>query len=175
MGITSAEDNAEEGFNTNDGTPTGSPKLSSSVPFISAGGVYQKPTSAHVQKDPIWLLTKEETIRLVNEYQDEIGLMYPMLDIDKLRGHATMLYTFVEAANRSGLMQIAMPGSDTIHDDDTNILKLVLACAMVLETSGRSELGKRMFEYVKPTVDAQLLSTPDTKGVRMVVLTVSWN
>ncbi|KAF2094716.1 fungal-specific transcription factor-like protein [Rhizodiscina lignyota] len=173
MGITATEDN-NEGMETNDGTPTGSPKTHpTGIPFAPSG-LYQKPTGAHMTKDPIWLLTKEETIRLVNEYQDEIGLMYPMLDIDKFLQHANMLYTFLEAANRSGLMQIALPGGDSIQDDQTNILKLVLACALVLETSGNSELGKRMFEFVKPTVDAQLLSTPDCKGVQMIILTAMY-
>lgn len=177
MGITGPEDTADDGAQTNEVTPIGSPRMgtvqhSSGAGAYSAPGNYQKAHMAHATKDPIWMLTKEETLRLVNVYQDEMGLMYPMLDIEKLLSHANMLFTFVEAANRSGLMQIALPGADSINDDQTNILKLVLACALVLEASGKSDLGKRLFEYVKPTVDAQLLGPPDAKGVQMLILTV---
>lgn len=169
MGITTAgiDDSGDgEGGLTNEVTPIGSPK-------ISGPGIYQKADRAHVDKDPIWLLTKEEVIRLVNVWQNEMGLMYPMIDVDKLLQHVTMLFTFVEAANRSGLMQIALPGADAIHDDTTNLLKLVLACALVLEASGKSELGRRIFDYVKPTVDSQLLAPPDGKAMQMLILTVS--
>lgn len=171
MGIAGADtDTGEEGVGTSDGTPLASPRI---LPHgWSAPGNYQKAELAHADKDPIWMLTKEETLRLVRVYQDEMGLMYPMLDADKLLRHATKLFVFVEAANRAGLMQIALPGADSIADDMTNILKLVLACALVLEASGKSTLGKRMFEYVKPNVDAQLLGPPDCKGIQMLILTV---
>lgn len=168
MGITGAEESGDDGAITNEATPLGSPK------FPSTPGLLQKASLAHATKDPIWLLTREETMRLVKVYDDDIGLMYPMLDITKLQQHANMLTTFMEAANRSGLMQIAKPGGDSIQDDQTNMLKLVLACAMTLEASGKTDLGKKMFEYVKPAVDAQLLGPPDTKGVQMLILTVCW-
>lgn len=169
MGITTAigDDTVDgEGANTNEATPIGSPKF-------SMPGVLQRPNRTHASKDPIWLFTKEECLHLVNIYQDEMGIMYPMLDMDQLLQHTSMLYTFVEAATRSGLMQIALPGADSIYDDMTSILKLVLATAITLQASGKSELAKRIFENVKPTVDGKLLAPPDCKTVQMLILTVS--
>ena len=101
-----------------------------------------------------------------------IGLMYPVLDINKVIAYAQKLYRFMEAAHRSGLMQQGMPGADAIDDEDTNILKMVMATAMTVEASGRSELGRRMFEYVHSAIDNLLLGNVGIKGIQLLVLTV---
>src|SRR2546429_2370675 len=55
----------------------------------------------------------------------------------KLVQHTNLLYTFIDAARRTGLMEAGLPGADAIYDDQTRTLKLVLAIACTLE--GRSE------------------------------------
>lgn len=163
MGISSGEDSTGDNV-TQDPSPAASPSLRQ----ISAQLVH----SMHADKDPIWSVSQEEALRLCRVYEDEMGLMYPILDIGKVVQHAQKLYRFMEAAHRSGLMQQGLPGADSIEDEDTNILKLVIATAMTVEASGRSELGQRMFEYVQPAVDNMLLGNVGIKGIRLLVLTV---
>ena len=126
----------------------------------------------HADKDPIWMVSREEAMRLCRVWEDEMGLMYPVLDMNKVIAYAEKLYRFMEAAHRSGLMQQGFPGADAIDDEDTNILKMVLATAMTVEASGRSDLGRRMFEYVHPAIDNLLLGIVGTKGIRLLILTV---
>jgi hypothetical protein len=127
----------------------------------------------HSDKDPIWSVTQDEAVRLCRVYEDEMGLMYPVLDINKVIAYTQKLYRFMEAAHRSGLMQQGLPGADAIDDEDTNILKMVIAVALTVEGSGRSDLGRRMFDYVHPAIENLLLGNVGTKGIRLLILTVS--
>ena len=167
MGITSniagAELSGEAGTNTRDGSPAAASHSSS----------HQAPHPFHTDKDPIWMIPKDEALRLCDSYEDEMGLMYPYLDIAKIKAYAGELYRFMEAASRTGLMQRSFPGADALDDEDTSILKLLLATAMVTETAGRSELGAKMFERVKFVIDNLLLESSSIKGIKMLTMAVS--
>jgi hypothetical protein len=179
MGIhTNPEGAMDEGIATNDSTPVGS--LSPPV---------------HPAKDPLWLLSKEEAIRLTRVYEEvsegfipirlkcqklsgqiKMGIMYPFLDIEKTIRHTSVLYSFIGAATRSGLTRVDHPGADGLGDDDTNILKMVLATALMAEGSGRSSLGARLFETVKKPIERSLWSPQvDMKGLVLLALTVRIN
>jgi hypothetical protein len=159
MGIAGGEEGGEDGLMTHDGTPAGSPPPS------------QRPI-LHASKDAIWSLNKDEAIRLIYVWQDEMGTMYPIVDVEGLVRHTGMLFTFMEAARRSRLMESSMPGADAIYDDQTNLLKLIVAIALTLEGSGKSEFGKKMWECVRTTVEAQLFEPPGLKGLQMLGLAV---
>ena len=168
MGITSQHDGEEgasggAGSGTRDPTPDDQPSTRNRMQLVQ---------DWHVSKDPIWSVSQEEATRLCKVYEDEMGLMYPVLDINKIIAYAQKLYRFMEAAHRSGLMQQGLPGADSIEDEDTNILKMVMATAMTVEASGRSDLGRRMFEFVHPAIDKLLLGNVGIKGIRLLVLTV---
>lgn len=155
-----------EGLRTNDVSPEKTPP-----PFDwhRGGQVF---ADMHRDKDPIWSIPKEEAIRLCHVYEDELGAMYPILKIDSVIAYAEKLYRFMDAAKRTGLMQQGFPGSDSIDDEDTNILKMVLATAMTVEASGRSETGKAIFDYVQPLIDKMLLGSVGIKGIRLLTLAV---
>lgn len=129
--------------------------------------------TALANKDPIWSVSRDEALRLCRVYEDEMGVMYPVVDVDKVVSHATGLYRFIEAAHRTGLMRQDLPGADAIDDEDTNILKLILATALTVEACGRSELGHRLFESVQPAIDNMLLGNAGIKGVRLLTMAVS--
>lgn len=168
MGITSnndGDDNASGGAGngTADASPVGSP---------DARNRGQQLQTYHSDKDPIWQISQEEAIRLCRVYEDEMGLMYPVLDINVVIAYAGKLYRFMEAAHRAGLMQQGMPGADSIEDEDTNILKLVLAVALTVEGSGQSELGQSLFAFVQPAVDNSLMGNVGIKGIRLLTMAV---
>ncbi|KAJ9656716.1 hypothetical protein H2201_008448 [Coniosporium apollinis] len=163
MGITSPGEGVEEALATQDATPAASPPLSSAL-HLDPG--------LHADKDPLWSLTREEATRLCHVWEDEMGQMYPILDINEIIRHAQRLYTFMEAARRTGLVQAAMPGADAIGDEQTSLLRLILAIALTVEGSGKSELGRRLCETDTRT---QLLAPVDLDGIRMLVLTAMYH
>lgn len=168
MGITPGLDDSGSGnaaLTTTDPSPVGSPPMRSrnSAQFL---------TTTHAEKDPIWSISQEEALRLCHVYEDEMGMMYPIMDMKKAMTYAQKLYRFMEAAHRSGLMQQGMPGSDSIDDEDTNILKMMLATALTVESGGRSELGRRLSECVQPATDNSLHGHINLKGIKLLVLSV---
>ena len=164
MGITAPEDGDDEGVITQNATPVGSPRMRHATTPQHA---------LHADKDPIWALTKKEALRLVSVFHDEMGLMYPLLDIDKVSRHAEMLFAFVEAASRAGLMQGALPGADAIEDDQTSILKIVLAIALTLEGNGKSPLGERLFNNIHKVLDRTLSDPVDLRSIQTLAVAVT--
>jgi len=130
-------------------------------------------SSGHAQSlDPLWSLNKEEMLRLCAVYEDEIGVMNPLFDIQEVRSHATLLYSFIDAATR-----VIAPGTqqvgDEIHDESTDLLRLILAIALVAEGTGQSELGQRLFDSVNQARNFRMVHSPVLKDVQLVVLMVS--
>jgi hypothetical protein len=162
MGIT-PEDGDDDGIETHNPTPQRSPLMSDAM----------LPRRAmHVDKDPIWSVSKQEAIRLVHVWHDEMYVMYPILQVDKVLRYAEMLFTFVEAAARSGLMQGALPGSDAMMDDQISVLKLILAITLVLEGRGKDPLGEKLFANVHGVVDRCLSEPVSLHGIILLALTV---
>jgi hypothetical protein len=132
------------------------------------------PQPPHPQKDPLWLIDANEVTRLCHVYEEEIGIMYPIVDINKTIKHANGLYKFISASLRTGFGQLQLPGADNFDDEETTILKMVLATTLVVESNGRSELGQRFFDSAKPSVDLKLVTNTGIPSVVLLVLTATY-
>ena len=137
---------------------------------------HQRRTSAPSQyaKDPIWSIGKDEAIRLCRVYDEEIGIMYPMLDMDQIVKKADKLFTFTEAATKTGLIDRSVPSADSMHGPEVDTLKMILATALILEGGGQSKLGSALFDTVKGSCESKLGETPDIGGLRLLVIMVRW-
>ncbi|KAL1872191.1 hypothetical protein Plec18167_006794 [Paecilomyces lecythidis] len=162
MGITQLEDAHDD---TAHATPTGSPPQQ-----LLAGPV----SLIHPSKDPIWIIKREEAIRLCRVYEEEVGIMYPLFNIEKVMQQINLLYTFLEAATRTGFAQRGLPGSDGLQDDDTTILKLILATTLIVEGNGENELGRRLFDNIAPVVQAKLWEPVDIKTIQLFGLVATY-
>ncbi|KAL2001270.1 hypothetical protein VTN02DRAFT_1959 [Thermoascus thermophilus] len=165
MGITHAEDGHDD-LTTAQATPAGTPPRQLAPEPMPA---------VHPSKDPIWIIKREEAIRLCRVYEEEIGIMYPHLDIERVINQTNLLYTFLEAATRTGFAQRGLPGADCLQDDDTNILKMILATTLIVEGSGQSGLGKRLYETVKPVIEAKLWEPVDIKTIQLLALVATYH
>ena len=163
MGITGSELQDEGGYNNGETTPRGSPRQLR-APLASM--------MIHSNKDPLWKIGKEEAIRLCRVYEEEMGIMYPMLDMDKTITQANMLFSFTESAAKSGLMNPYMPGPDKLANNDVDILKMVLATALVVQGEGQSDLGREMYESCREAFESRLSGPVEIKGLILLVLVV---
>lgn len=163
MGITGSELQDEGGYNNGETTPRGSPRQLR-APLA--------PMMIHSNKDPLWKIGKEEAIRLCRVYEEEMGIMYPMLDMDKTITQANMLFSFTESAAKSGLMNPYMPGPDKLANNDVDILKMVLATALVVQGEGQSDLGREMYESCREAFESRLSGPVEIKGLILLVLVV---
>lgn len=163
MGITQPDD-GHDLFTTQDATPSQTPpSIHSPYPL----------NPAHPNKDPLWVIRREEAIRLLRVYEEEIGLMYPFIDIEKLMAHTNLLYTFIEAADRTGFAKRFKSGPDYLSDDESCVLKMVLAITLVVEGNGQSLLGAQLFGGVKRKIDDQLWKPGEISTIKLLTLMVS--
>ncbi len=162
MGITAPEI-SEGGFNDED--PTASQPRAPTAPMTT-----------HPSKDPLLKMNKNEAIRLCRIYEEEMGLMYPMLDMEKTITQVNMLFNFTEAAVKSGLISLQKAGPDRLSNNDSNdvnILKMVLATALIVEGDGQSDLGRELYESCREAVEGRLSGPVEIKGLILLVLVVS--
>lgn len=172
MGIDApAEDVTADDLTTAHVTPTGSPLR----PPPSSDQLASVMPTIHPTKDPIWSIKREDALRLCKVYEEEIGIMYPLVDIEQVTHQTNLLYTFMEAAVRAGFAQRGLPGSDSLQDDNTNILRIILAITLVVEGSGKSDLGERLYLSIKPVIDSKLWEPLDIKNVQLYGLVVSFS
>lgn len=85
---------------TQDATPVASPPVYQMSQVSSTTGIKSR--------DPIWKFGKDEIIRLCRVYEEEIGLMYPVVDIEQVIVHGKNLYEFIGSALRTGLANVGM-------------------------------------------------------------------
>jgi hypothetical protein len=160
----------DEGMITQDPTPMASPSAPSAIQPPSITNSNGAP-----DRDCLWLLDKTEMIRLCRVYEEEMGIMYPVLNIEQIIIHGTNLYDFLSAASRTGLAPNSAPKRG-INDEQSCVLKMVLATATVVEGDGQSEIGNRLFESVRETADRYLHSEAvEAKNLPFLVLVVSSN
>ncbi|PYI10363.1 fungal-specific transcription factor domain protein [Aspergillus sclerotiicarbonarius CBS 121057] len=156
MGIAPADEVITDDLTTAHATPAGSP------PHV--GPLFP---SIHPSKDPIWSIKRDEALRLCRVYEEEIGIMYPLVDIDQIAQQVNLLYTFMESAMRTGFAQQGLPGMDGLTDDNTLLLKMILATTLVVEGGGQSELGQRLYLSVKPIAESKLWESLDIKTIQL--------
>lgn len=124
---------------TGDNTPSGSPPLRS------------LPMPLNSNRDPIWTLNEAETLRLCNLYEREIGTLYPLLDIEEMIEHARYLHRYANTMR-------AEPHTEATKDTKSCTLKMVLACALMVETCGRSDIAMQLYDSVRPQADSVMHS-----------------
>ncbi|KAF7171213.1 hypothetical protein CNMCM5623_003615 [Aspergillus felis] len=108
--------------------------------------------------DPLWTISKAEAIRLCRVYEEEMGIMYPVVELEELLRQVESLYG---PSPRLPLQS---------GDYDAHILRLVFACALTAEASGRSELAMRLFESVRDVADDCVWAAPEID--RIILLTL---
>ena len=160
MGITGAKISDDLGV-TADGS-----LYKSSVQRRSLPGTVMVPPS----DDPLWRVGKDEAIRLCQVYEEEIGLMLPMLDLEKIIKKTNLLYS-LDSTSQPDLAN-HLSSIVSLDADDMNILKMILATSLTLEGSGESELGKMLFESIRGACEIRLWDPIDIKGLILLVIAV---
>ncbi|KAL4787033.1 hypothetical protein BJX76DRAFT_52034 [Aspergillus varians] len=110
--------------------------------------------SCHVG-DPLWSIGKTEALRLCRVYEEEMGVMYPVVDLEQLLHNVHLLYE---------------PTNGELDNDDINIMRLVFACALTAEASGSSELAMSLFETVRDAADHYIWTPPEIKRITVLAL-----
>ncbi|OJJ06164.1 hypothetical protein ASPVEDRAFT_139924 [Aspergillus versicolor CBS 583.65] len=124
--------------------------------------------SCHVG-DPLWSIGKTEALRLCRVYEEEMGAMYPVVELELLLQNVDLLYGPTEGGpwpRAPGQAQY----DGGLDSDDVNILRLVFACALTAEASGPSELAMSLFDSVRDAADHYVWAPPEIKSITLLAL-----
>lgn len=128
----------------------------------------------HRQCDPLWLIDKTEALRLCGVFEEEIGKTYPFLDIDKISSHVSTVYTSLDVGRRSGFAYLPLRDDFILPADDLKIIKMVLACALVIETSGSSALSRTLFHNVRDSIQGPIWGDVTITSITVYTLCAIW-
>lgn len=118
--------------------------------------------SARSQEALLWfrdLLQPKDVVRLLRTYQDVIGDMHPIVDIDSL-------------TQQVGTWS-SRPGSERrtpMEEDDLMIMNLTLAIALCADPRPDRDAAKQIFNHCKEALDSKLASS--TISVKNVVISL---
>lgn len=146
-----------------------------SVPNIGSPSISNIPQqNVNPCKDPLLSLTQDEVLRLCHIYDEEIASSAPMLDMDEIIKKAKTLFTFVDSLRRVGFLQKSVEKGESFSDDETLILKMILATALAVEHGGQSEAGSALFENVRRLTNLQdrLGNPASIKYLQLLTITV---
>ncbi|KAK6079493.1 fungal specific transcription factor domain-containing protein [Seiridium cupressi] len=148
------EEVPDDNATSQDGTPGTSPML---APL----GTQQQQASP----DPLWEFDKDEMIRLCRVYEEEVGIMYPVVRVETVVNHAKILSSWMEAA-RKHFLNGGPPAAQGhgISDHKTIILKLVMCNALIIGEEADSNKAIRLLESMRPILDRMLMSDPSDVG-----------
>lgn len=123
----------------------------------------------HQALDPLWTLPKAEALRLCRVYEEEMGIMYPVLELPELLNQVHLLYGPMDRALGTALQP---DGENKVDREDVHILRLVFACALTAEASGRSEQAIALFDSVREVQDNCVWGPPEIKSIIFLTLVV---
>lgn len=149
MGYTGAEANEEIGIVTEE-SPAPSP-----VPGLEFA---REPPSR--PSDPLWDYDIDEMIRLCRVHEEEVGIMYPVVNINDVISHARILVGWLSAARKHGFVRTGIGQDEGISDIKTLELKIIMCCALVVEENGYSPKANRLWESIQPIADRMLMTDP---------------
>jgi hypothetical protein len=140
MGIQPATDLVDNVITSYSTTPARSPMPSSDLLY---------------PRDPLLSIPRNEAIRLVETYEEESGTVYPFIDIKSVLSAAEEFYS--SAAPNRGVPAVRGSGDQNMLSGGiVDILKLVIAIALVFEGHGPTRLSLRLLDNVESGFEGRL-------------------
>ncbi|CAK7227128.1 hypothetical protein SBRCBS47491_006464 [Sporothrix bragantina] len=137
-------------------TPRTSPILPPTT--IQPMSSLSRSSSNNAPSDPLWEFDRDEMIRICRVHEDEVGIMYPVYDINDVIAHAQHMSTLMESSRKSGYMPADL--DELMIDIRTLTLKIIMCCGLTVEEHGHSEKAIRLYDSIQPIVDKKLMSEP---------------
>ncbi|KAG5986409.1 hypothetical protein E4U43_005519 [Claviceps pusilla] len=106
---------------------------------------------SHHGYDPLLEFDQDEIVRLCRFHEDEVGIMYPVLNIQSVITHANNIAPYLDSLRRQ-------QRSEVMNDDKTLQLKMVMCCALTVESHGHSEKAVCLYDSMEAVVNRKLMS-----------------
>ncbi|KAM0507830.1 hypothetical protein ACHAP8_000031 [Fusarium lateritium] len=116
--------------------------------------------------DPLHEFDKDEMVRLCRLHEEEIGIMYPVLNIQSVISHAKGMAAFLESVRQQNPREL-------INDDKTLQLKIIMCCALVVEEHGHSDKAIRLFDSMETVLNRKLMAEAADVGTIPILALVA--
>ncbi|KAL4809887.1 fungal-specific transcription factor domain-containing protein, partial [Aspergillus unguis] len=116
--------------------------------------------------DPLGCLGKEEALRLITVYENNVGLIYPCIDLDSVRNYVEDYFKEI----RSGPTP-EVTDQNWFFARDAEVLKILLATALLAESHGRSERAAFLADSVENRF-ASRFKVPEVDMKELLILTL---
>jgi hypothetical protein len=124
--------------------------------------------------DPLLTITRTEAVRLIETYEEESGSIYSFLDIKLVSKSAHDFYNTADTLRESSIPRRS-GYENTLSGGILDILKLVIAIALVIEGRGRSALSAKLLGNVESGFDGRLCGpSVDMLEIQAWTLMVCW-
>lgn len=98
--------------------------------------------------DPLLEFDKDEMVRLCRVHEDEIGIMYPVINIQTVIAHVKNISLYLRSQRPT----------EPLNDLETLQLKAIMCCALVVEAHGHCEKAVRLYESMENNINRKLMS-----------------
>ncbi|KAF5864140.1 hypothetical protein ETB97_008546 [Aspergillus alliaceus] len=115
--------------------------------------------------DPLGNLGLTEALRLVTVYENTVGLMYPCVDLDSVRAYIVDFY------RDDSRLALGSEQQDWFFARDAEVLKIILAIALLTESHGRSERAALLADSVEDRF-ATRVNIPEVDMKELLILTL---
>lgn len=141
-----------------------------------ASSAMQSPAaSTSPEKFSLQAMGLKEALRLIQVYNDTVGIMYPCVDLASLRTYVVEYYesqgsVFKSSSTRS----LSTSDQDWFHARDIQVLKILLATALLVESHGQSEQAAILADSVEDRFASRLkVAQVDMKECLILTLLAS--
>ena len=101
-----------------------------------------------------------------------MGLMYPVVSRQKMLDTAQNVFTSLHATQSGGVQSRKGSLVETLFNDETNKLKIVIAIGRTLESGGRNDVAQRLFQSTTEAVEGLIWNSNGINGIQLLVLVV---
>lgn len=116
------------------------------------------PSVEQANLDPLWELDEAEMMRLLKVFNEEVGVMYPLIPASELLEQAKKVAAWMDAVRRNPYL--LQDQEKMMTDYNTVLLKVVLCTALTVDENGNSPRAERIFETVTTIINRMLVSDP---------------
>ncbi|RAL03145.1 transcription factor domain-containing protein [Aspergillus ibericus CBS 121593] len=127
------------------------------------------PEAEALPGDSLRCLGLTETLRLVTVYEHTVGLIYPCVDLDSVRAY--VVEYFREDGDGPNATTPSTEDQDWFFARDAEVLKIIVATALLAESHGRSERAAWLADSVEDKF-ATRYKLPEVDMKELLILTL---
>lgn len=147
---------------------------SSNSPYAPPVAPEEQSKRIHISRsNPLLSLDETDALRLVDVYEEAVGMMYPVVDLKSIREYIVDYYS-QHSNDAAGHLSPPQSGNEDwwFSARDTEVLKLVLALGLISESPGQSELGNILAASAEDTFATTRTQVPEVDMKELIILTL---